>query len=193
MAAKALPPVEILRQFLRYEPDTGRLFWLERTPAMFSDDGNRTKVAKCNNWNSRNAGKEAFNTLNDKGYKIGRIQSDNYFAHRVIWKMVTGQEPSHVIDHKNGVKSDNRWQNLRAADHSQNRMNAQTTWCASGKKGVYWVKHSRKWTSRISAYGQDHYLGCFATQDEAAAAYQGAARVLFRDFANPKIFALGKT
>ena len=60
MATKPLPSQEVLRQLLRYEPETGKLFWRERTPDMFSADG-RDPEWKARNWNSKLAGREAFN------------------------------------------------------------------------------------------------------------------------------------
>ena len=35
MAVKALPSPEVLRQLLRYEPETGKLFWKERSALFF--------------------------------------------------------------------------------------------------------------------------------------------------------------
>lgn len=46
----------------------------------------------------------------------------SYYAHRVIWKLVTGQEPP-TVDHKNRKRADNRLVNLRGASCLENANN----------------------------------------------------------------------
>jgi len=60
MAAKPLPPVEHLRQRLRYEPETGKLYWREH-PSMPT------------HWNTRYADTEAF-TAAFGGYRYSGPQ-----------------------------------------------------------------------------------------------------------------------
>lgn len=120
MATKPLPAREVLLQLLRYEPDTGKLFWLERTPDMFADGS----AASCARWNRNYAGKEAFTCVEPRGYKCGAVFGTALKAHRVIWKMMTGDDPD-VIDHANGVRSDNRWRNLSNTDAGGNARNAR--------------------------------------------------------------------
>ena len=94
-----LPSPELLRKILRYEPETGKLFWRERSPDLFVD-GKYTAARSCNIWNARYAEKEAFITFDGHGYKMGKIYSRSYLAHRVIFTMVYGYCPEHDVDHK---------------------------------------------------------------------------------------------
>jgi hypothetical protein len=91
MAAKALPSPDVLRQLIRYEPETGRLFWKERVA--------ENRHGKT--WNARHAGKEAFIQANAGGYKSGAIFDIRVSAHRVGWAMFTGEWPAGDIDNIN--------------------------------------------------------------------------------------------
>lgn len=81
-------------------------------------------------------------------------------------------------DHINGNGLDNRRSNLRPATPGQNAANRKAT-RSDGVKGVTFHKKSGKWQAAIAK----RYLGLFATQEEAAAAYDAAARDLWGDYA----------
>lgn len=117
MAAKALPPRDVLRQLLSYDPETGKLFWREAWTGWFTD-GYHSAVARSRQWNSKNANKEAFTAITT-GYRW-RYRQCELLAHRVIWKMVAGTEPDQ-IDHISGVNSDGKWANLRDVDETHNK------------------------------------------------------------------------
>jgi hypothetical protein len=131
MADKPDITPELCRQLLRYEPETGKLFWKARPASFFAHSFNRwggIKTAETNAliWNRKYAGKEAF-TANSRGYRTGRMFDWQYFAHRVIWAIVYGEWPvvGMDIDHINGDKSDNRIANLRCVSHQENGQNAK--------------------------------------------------------------------
>lgn len=92
MAKKTLPTIEELRKLLRCEPETGLLFWRERTPDMF-EDGMHSSEHSCNAWNARYCGKMALAAIDGKGYFRGRVLGQNVSAHRVIWAIVHGEWP----------------------------------------------------------------------------------------------------
>lgn len=169
MASK--PPIpeltaEQARALLKYEPETGRLFWLARPREMFSSYlGYRA-------WNGRFAGAEAF-TSNMKGYRQGGIFARAHYAHRVIWLIQTGDWPKADIDHINGDRSDNRWANLRDASRTENAKNAfRKSSNTSGVNGVY--RRKGKWRAQIRVDGRSTYLGDFDSLDDAAAARAAA-------------------
>lgn len=159
---------DLLRQLLRYEPETGKLFWLPRGPEWFIQQ-RRSAEASAETWNARFAGREAF-TCVQKGYLTGRIFAAPYRAHRVIWAIMTGEWPPEHVDHVNHDRSDNRWVNLRSVTNSENHQNmALRRDNSSGCAGVAWDRRRNCWRARIHVGGHDIHLGYFQTRDEAFA------------------------
>jgi len=184
MAKRPLPTPEQLRQLLRYEPETGKLFWLQRGPEWFSD-GKQGAVRHCNAWNGRFAGKEAFTANHNQGYKDGHVNSCHLLAHRVIWAIVTGAWPEGDIDHDDTDKANNRWGNLRPATSAQNMQNKGVRKDSStGLKGVRFHKPTGKFIASIRANHKGYYLGLFDLAKDAKAAYDEAAARLHGDYAN---------
>ena len=184
MATSPLPSPEVLRQLLRYEPDTGKLFWKERGPEWFKSETNSDRHSS-NKWNSRFADRQAFTSKNKNGYFHGSINYKTLLAHRVIFAMCHGEWPEcgAVVDHINMDKEDNRICNLRLATISQNGANAGARKRnSSGYKGVSWHKGAMRWTARISFGGEDKYLGLFDCPEEAHDAYRRASREMHGDF-----------
>jgi hypothetical protein len=108
--------------------------------------------------------------VNSNGYRTGFLGSEPYCAHRVIWKLVYGNDPDN-IDHLNGVTSDNRLCNLRSVTVSINGRNrALRQDSVSGIAGVTCDRRTGKWRARIGIEGQMHSLGTFLTPDMAAEA-----------------------
>jgi hypothetical protein len=160
MAVRKLPPQSVLLQLLRYEPETGKLYWRERGPEWFSA-GHRTIETYSRQWNARWARKEAFNRVRADGYMGGKILGTEYLAHRIIVKMMSGVEPDEV-DHINGVRTNNRWDNLRNVTKSGNQRNcSRRKDNKSGVTGVHWHKASGKWYATIYATGKQERLGTF--------------------------------
>ena len=175
---KLLPSPEVLRKILRYEPETGNLFWRERSEELFSSAGYGGAEAEAARWNARFAGKPAMIESNS-GYKRGRIFGVRIRAHRVIWAMQTGGWPEAEIDHINCDASDNRWANLRgatASENAQNRRRPRNN--KSGYKGVSWDAQRGLWIASITAR-----IGVFEDIEEAAAAYSKASAMLHGQFA----------
>lgn len=74
--------------------------------------------------NKNGYNKRPFGTKRQDGYIQGKIDKRFYFAHRLIWQYFNGDIPEDkIIDHINGVRDDNRIENLRLADRSQNNHN----------------------------------------------------------------------
>lgn len=169
MAPIPLPDQALLLKLLRYEPDTGKLFWRERTPEMMPPHKRFTPESSAKNWNSRFAHKEALAYIADTGYKCGVIFGVSYLAHRVIWKMQTGEDPIEV-DHDDGNRANNRFNNLKSLTHQQNALNKQRNITnTSGRVGVRRVR-SGKWLASIKLNGKMIYLGKHETFDQASSA-----------------------
>lgn len=105
----------------------------------------------------------------------GRRGSPVVLMHRLI----VGAQRGQVVDHANRNRLDNRRANLRLCTQSQNAAN--TTARFNKFKGVFLTKDT--FWSRITVSGKPRYLGSFATAEEAAAAYDTAAREAFGEFA----------
>ena len=169
-----MPDVETLRKLLDYDPETGVLTWKARTAEMFEADKRRSAEHRCNNWNSLHAGKRAFSGITNFGYCKGDIFKDRYLAHRIIFVMQTGRPPVADIDHINGVRSDNRWANLRAASRSQNSKNRVSSSKASSQfMGV--SKARGRWHASIKLGGKKRSIGNFRNEVDAARAYDAEA------------------
>lgn len=102
--------------------------------------------------------------------------------HRIAWILMTGDWPKGQIDHKDGDKGNNRWDNLRECTASQNQAN-KIPYGSSGLKGVSRTPKSIKWRAQIRVNGKAKHLGSFDTKEEAHAAYCLAAEVTHGDFA----------
>lgn len=144
-----LPEISYLRNLLRYDPDTGKLFWNYR-PDMPKQ------------WNTRFARKEALTATRHDGYRVGNIDYTLYRAHRVAWAIHYGEWPHEFIDHINGNPADNRISNLRLASQSKNMKNAKRRADnTSGVTGVHWDKSRSKWKASIASNGASIELGRF--------------------------------
>jgi hypothetical protein len=151
---------ERLKELLHYDPETGVF-----TNRMSRGRAKAGAIAGCLT----------------KGYVRICVDGRLHEAHRLAWCYVNGCWPREQIDHINCVKSDNRIANLREATNTENARNApghRNT--KSGKKGVY--PDGGRWRAMIYNNNLIH-LGCYATIDEAHAAYAAAARIHCGDFA----------
>jgi hypothetical protein len=152
-----------LKNAFEYRPDTGLLLWRH----------DRAKVR---------AGQRA-GWLGRDGYRYVWLDYVTRKEHRFIWLLMTGQMPPKDIDHINGVKSDNRWCNLRAATRSQNRANMGIQGNnTSGHRGVYWSSARGKWVAMIGFKGRRRTLGRFEDLESAATLYESTAKELFGAF-----------
>lgn len=165
-----LPSQKFLKECFRYERSTGKLFWKKRPTKHFTSD------REFRRWNNRYAGDEAFKAVTSWGHRRGRVEGHSFLAHRVVWKIVTGNEPPDVIDHKDRNGQNNRWKNLREATTSQNCMNAI-------RKGVYFCKEHDRWRVHISISGKKTKIGDYKTEREAIEARQKAVREVYGEFA----------
>lgn len=156
-------PFETLNDLLRYNPDTGEIFW--RVPR-----------------HGARVGRQAGSIEKYHGYRRIRVNYQSIHAHIIAFVLMTGEWPKLEIDHINGDRSDNRWANLREATKSQNRYNQRMHRdnCA-GLKGVYARRGGYR--ACIKFNGRHIHLGDFPDKYQAHAAYVAAAEKYFGEFA----------
>ncbi len=164
MSAKLLPDPEYLRQRLRYDPSSGKLFWLP-------------KSIDVNGWNKKYSGREAFTAKMRNGYLTGAVDSKNYLAHRIAWAVYYGKEPNGEVDHIDHNRANNCITNLREVSRTENcrNMSAYST-RTSGITGVHWYPMRQKWKAEIWVNYKKICLGYFSDINDAAKARSQAER-----------------
>ena len=115
--------------------------------------------------------------ISGSGYVQIPYKRKYFVAHRLAWLLKKGTLPIGQIDHINGIRDDNRIENLRDVSQSMNQQNSKLrSDNASGKKGVSWHKATSKWMASICVNNKRKHLGVFDCLDEAANAYMLAAK-----------------
>lgn len=152
--------LEEMAKRLSYDKDTGVVVWLD----------------------GKKAGQEIVN-LSNEGYRRLKILGKNYYLHRVCWFLHHKEWPTGYLDHVNGDKADNRLKNLRLASSSQNSANRiLAVNNSTGYKGVVYRKEFNKYLARVGANPRI-IVGYFETAEDAARAYNKAAKELYGDYA----------
>lgn len=137
---------------LTYENATGHLIWKKNVGGRYRKGLRAGRVAKT-------------------GYREVGLYGHLYLEHRIVWLIFNRSFPSNQIDHINRIKTDNRIENLRVCNTSENHQNMHAPRTnTSGVVGVVWSKHSSKWQAQIGLKGKTIYLGLFDTIAEAAKA-----------------------
>jgi hypothetical protein len=156
-----------IRQLIRF--DGANYYWLPRPIEMFLSERS-WKI-----WNSRFANTQTLNTSGGKGYHKVTIFGRSFKSHRVIYAFHKGIWPVGEIDHINGIRDDNRIENLRDASHQENCKNQSgRIRSASGVRGVHWCRATKRWQAQIGSGGKKFALGRFDSLEAAAFARRKA-------------------
>jgi hypothetical protein len=164
---KALPTIEQINEWLDYNRETGVFTWKK----------NRGK---------RFAAGDVAGLLSHQGYLQSTVPNCQRVAnHRLAHFIVYGEWPKGDVDHINGIGTDNRIANLRAATRSQNNQNRYRK---SANKSTDLIGVSKRsdyeaYDARIAVNGKQKCLGTFKTAQEARQAYLAAKQKL-HEFAN---------
>lgn len=162
MASKNILTAARLREIVRYDPETGFLWWIEPKQGR--------------------SFKKPAGQYSGKKYPQIIIEGQYHYIHVLAWVWMTGEWPVNEVDHRYGDKHDNRWSKLRAATSAQQKMNSgpyQNN--TSGHPGVCWDKNRNKWLVRVGT----KYIGRFDAFDEAVKVREEASEVMFGDFKRP--------
>jgi hypothetical protein len=135
-------------RIFQYDEETGKLYWKERVHK-------RIRVGwECGR-------------LTSHGYRKLRVYNIEYYTHRVVWLLKTGEWPKNQIDHINHTRDDNRFYNLRDVTCQQNVHNTSHV-------GVHKARHGTTYSSTIMVNGDRIYLGNFPSAEIAKQAYKTA-------------------
>jgi len=153
--------IEEIRKLFYFDFNTGKIYWAV-------DHGR---------WGNLPKNIEAGCLKN--GYRWIRIGKKNYFGHHIAWALWYGEWANSTLDHLNGIRDDNRPENLRIASVAENNQNQHNTPShnTSGIRGVSWDAARNKWTARISLNGKSKNLGRFDTIEIAENAYLQAKMI----------------
>ncbi len=155
--------LEVLRLFL-YDPKTGSLKWKE-------------------NQQKRFIGREA-GFINHHGYRRVNIGKTKLHAHQIIWLMQYGELPECEIDHINGIRDDNRLENLRLATQQKNQQNAGLRIDnALGVKGVR-LRPSGNYQARVKLSDGSRAVKTFCTAIEAVSWLAMQREISHGEYAN---------
>ena len=121
-------------------------------------------------------------------------RNKTWYARRPIWKperrkssiamhhLILPIQHGQTVDHKNGNGLDNQRHNLRLATNPENQCNAGPySSNTSGYKGVCAV--GPRWRAQLQVDGRKVHIGIFDVLEDAARAYDVAARELQGEFA----------
>ena len=173
------PSQEYLLAAFTYCPTTGILRGNpDRPTSHFKDDGRRRR------WVTTCAGR-IVGSVTRQGYIRIIANGKRCMAHRVIFVMMKGSIPEGMeIDHRNGIRRDNKWFNLRLATKRQNKQNmAKTGRNASGTIGVSWDKARCQWKASVNRDGRPVMIGRYNTMEAAVSARRTEEAIHYGEFA----------
>jgi hypothetical protein len=117
---------------------------------------------------------------NRYGYKAAKFQKNSFYVHRLIWCLLNGDLKGMDIDHINGIRDDNRIENLRLVNRTQNNSNLRLAKKSSKTKllGASYKKSMNKYIAQICVNYKIIVIGYFDTALEAHQAYISKKREL---------------
>lgn len=115
------------------------------------------------------AGREIGSIFED-GYRRAKIRGKNYLVHRLVFAISNARWPIGDVDHVNGVKDDNRPENLREVTNRQNAQNRPSH--RNGRlAGVTFCKRTKRWMAQVRHDGRRVFLGRHNTEADAHVVY----------------------
>ena len=104
-----------------------------------------------------------------RGYMRVGVDGTDIYSHRVVWAIYHGRHPSNLIDHINGIKTDNRIENLRECSYVENGFNSGAKRnSSSGIKGVHKDSSSKNWIVCVYKKRKQHMVSGFANPSMAS-------------------------
>ena len=119
-----------------------------------------------------------------RGYYRVKLNGKPYYLHRLLAEaFIPNPDNKPFVDHIDGDPLNNCLSNLRWCTHAENMRNRKKHRNnTSGHKGVSFHKVSGKWRAQIKVDGEKNHLGLYDSPEEAAAAYEEAAKEAFGEY-----------
>lgn len=156
----------------------------ERLKELFSHNEQLGCFVRLTSHSGYSAGSLAFGTVTRCGHRRIVVDGVGYFAHNLFWFYKTGRWPEPMVDHEDGDGLNNTWGNLREATQSQNNANMRKREGTSSRfKGVSYDASRKRWSASLKWQGRTIFIGRFAREEDAGAAYMVKAREVFGEFA----------
>ena len=121
--------------------------------------------------------------INNCGYRMIQVDDKMYQSSRLAFLYMEGDFPEKFVDHIDGNRSNDIWNNLRKCSNSQNQFNrGLPNNNTSGTKGVSWHKRKEKWIARICVNKKEISLGQFTNKKDAIQARKNAEYIYESNF-----------
>lgn len=121
------------------------------------------------------------------GYISIKVDGVPYKAHRLVWAWHYNETPK-MLDHINGIKDDNRIENLRICNDSENARNkTKYKTNSTGYANVVWNKNNNNYNVQISVNKKRLHIGAFNDLELAALVAEEARSKYFGNFARKGI------
>ena len=151
---------EYIRENIRYELSTGKLFWIKKR-----------NQSECGNYH--------------EGYRRVQINKINFASHRIAWFLHYGSWPEKQLDHINGDKADNRINNLREVTNRENAINRVAHREGDKLPGTRKLFNGT-YAANVFFKIRQYHLGVFKTEIEAHKAYVAAVKEIENNTFVPK-------
>jgi len=147
---------ENIGEFVQYNSDSGVFIYKKKT-------NNRVHIG------------DIVGSYSGVGYLAFQFKKKKIYLHRLAWLLYYGEEPDGFIDHINGVRDDNRIENLRVVSKLENHKNMKKpNTNTSGVIGVHWDKSKNRWIAKIKVEQKSYNLGHFVEFSDAVNARKNA-------------------
>ena len=156
-----------LRELVHYDPETGQFWKLPKSTARLNASAACMQLGCVNK---------------HIGYVSVGVDKSHFYAHRLAWLYMVGELPKYEIDHINGIRTDNRFANLRDASRSLNAQNMRKANSANSTGFIGVTRYKRgtaknRFVATIKTNRVRKYIGIFDTPEEAHAAYVTEKRI----------------
>ena len=137
---------EYLKECFDYNINTGVCLWKRRPLYHFASESSRFTFIGKNTGNP-------ITCIHNRGYLFVRLNGKGYLLHRLIFILMGHALAGFQVDHINGIKTDNRWINLRLVSQHDNLRNKKLRESnKTGVSGVSFYENLKSKPFRVTYY-----------------------------------------